>query len=175
MSETSNDSSKTVSEQNGPTFLSWFLKTLGWSFHAFLFWGFGTFLALIIFRNSWKGSSGFFPTAWCVLMQLLMPVIWILYVICFFIYKWWFQWGFDFSPELLNNPNLLYLLKVNNVGIGTHSYSASLSLIIPIIALLTGYIYIENISSSLYSYMPNNPFSQTTKEKSVSPTVEKNN
>jgi hypothetical protein len=169
MSETSNDTSKTVSEQNGPTFLSWFLKTLGWSFHAFLFWGFGTFLALIIFRNSWKDFSGFFPTAWCLLMQLLMPVIWILYIICFFIYKWFKGCGFDFVTNI-DDPNILNLLKVKNAGVGTHSYSALLSLIIPIIALITGYIYIENISSSLYSYMPNNPFSQTTKEKSVSTT-----
>ena len=75
MSETSNNNSSTISEQKGPTFLSWFLKTLGWSFHAFLFWGFGTFLALIIFRNSWKNSSGFFSATWCLLMHLLISLL----------------------------------------------------------------------------------------------------
>ena len=166
MSETSNDNSNTVSEQNGPTFLSWFLKTLGWSFHAFLFWGFGTFLALIIFRNSWQNSSGFFSEAWCLLMHLLMPVIWILYIICFFIYKWYSNCGFNFDYSKLNdNENILKLLEVENIGVGNHKYACLLSLIIPLIAIITGYIYVEHITSSVYSFLPNNPFSQTTQNE----------
>lgn len=165
MTDTSKEEIPSDSSQNNTTFLSWFLKTLGWSAHALIFWGFGTFLALIIFRNSWKNSSGFFPAFWSLLMQFLMPVVWILYIICFFIYKWWVQCGFDYDMSLLENSNLLYMLKVDNAGIGTSSYSALLALIIPLIAVLTGYIYIENISSSLYSYLPENPFTGKTQEK----------